>query len=144
MLPALVMAALLVVLTAQNMLAVSFSISGTPFTVTATELDGRGFEQSECSTRRCSRCCPAKLHHLCQSVTLGGLTLRITAGQHPGQRDRPGPGDDPPATESDPAWEAPPEPDQREPGHQRRRHHDAVSARSRRPGSRSTPESGWT
>ncbi|HEX9067079.1 MAG TPA: DUF6230 family protein [Streptosporangiaceae bacterium] len=96
MLPALAIAAVLVVLTAQSVLAVSFSISGTPFTVTATELDGRGFEQFGVIDTSVLKVLPghsnqivltanairqAKLHHLCQSVTLGGLTLRITAGQ---------------------------------------------------------------
>src|SRR5215469_1534322 len=44
-LPASVLAGVLVILTAQSVLAVSFSISGTPFTVTAHDLKGQGFEQ---------------------------------------------------------------------------------------------------
>ena len=43
-LPAAVIAAILVVLTAQSVLAVSFSISGTPFVVKARQLKGQGFE----------------------------------------------------------------------------------------------------
>ena len=37
--------AVLMVLTAQGVLAAQFAISGVPFTVTATRLDGTGFEQ---------------------------------------------------------------------------------------------------
>jgi len=94
-LPALAAAAVLVVLTAQSVLAVSFSISGTPFTVTARQLRGRGFEQFGVLDTSVLKVLPghtnqivltanairsATLSHLCQSVTLGGLTLRITAG----------------------------------------------------------------
>lgn len=95
MLPAVAAAGVLVVLTAQSVLAVSFSISGTPFTVTATQLKGRGFEQFAILDTSVLKVLPghsnqivltanairqATLSHLCQSVTLGGLTLRITAG----------------------------------------------------------------
>jgi len=94
-LPALAVAVVLVVLTSQSVLAVSFSISGTPFTVTAKQLRGRGFEQFGVLDTSVLKVLPgntnqivltanairsAKLSHLCQSVTLGGLTLRITAG----------------------------------------------------------------
>jgi Family of unknown function (DUF6230) len=95
MLPALALAAMLVLLTAQSVLAVSFSISGTPFTVTARSLKGQGFEQFGVLDHSVIKDLPghsnqivltanairtATLSHLCQSVTLGGLTLRITAG----------------------------------------------------------------
>ena len=94
-LPALAVAVVLVVLTAQSVLAVSFSISGTPFTVTARELRGQGFEQFGVLDTSVLKVLPghtnqivltanamrsATLSHMCQAVTLGGLTLRITAG----------------------------------------------------------------
>ena len=93
--PALAAAILLVVLTSEAVLAVSFSISGTPFTVTARHLDGRGFEQFGVVDTSGLPVLPghakhivltenairsATLSHLCQSVSLGGLILRITAG----------------------------------------------------------------
>ncbi len=93
--PALAAAAVLVLLTAKSILAVSFSISGTPFTITATQLKGRGFEQFGVVDTSVLKVLPgrtnqivltanairsATIRNLCQSVTLGGLTLRITAG----------------------------------------------------------------
>jgi len=93
--PAAGAAAALVVLTAQSVLAVSFSVSGTPFVVTARELRGQGFEQFAVTDRSVLNVLPghasrivltanaigsATLTDLCQSVSLGGLTLRITAG----------------------------------------------------------------
>src|SRR5215470_1781758 len=95
MLPALAVVGLLVVLTSQSVLAVSFSISGTPFVVTAKELRGQGFEQFGVLDHSVLKVLPghtnqivltanairnATLTDLCQSVTVGGLTLRITAG----------------------------------------------------------------
>jgi hypothetical protein len=95
MLPCLAVAVLLVVLTAQSVLAVSFAISGTPFTVTAKKLHGLGFEQFGVLDHSVLSNLPghtneivltanairtATLTHLCQSLTLGGLNLRITAG----------------------------------------------------------------
>jgi uncharacterized protein DUF6230 len=95
MLPSLAAAAALVVLTAQSVLAVSFSISGTPFTITAKQLKGQGFEQFGVLDQSVLKVLPghtnqivltanairsATISHLCQSVTLGALTLRITAG----------------------------------------------------------------
>jgi hypothetical protein len=94
-LPSLAAAAVLILLTTQSVLAVSFSISGKPFTVTARELKGRGFEQFGVLDRSAPGGRPghtrqtvltvnairsAKITDLCQSVTLAGLTLRITAG----------------------------------------------------------------
>src|SRR5258706_6787267 len=93
--PALAAAAGLVVLTAQSVLAVSFSLSGTPFVVTARELRGQGFEQFGVLDHSVINVLPghanqivltangirtATLTDLCQSVSLGGLTMRITAG----------------------------------------------------------------
>lgn len=95
MLPAVAMAAVLVVLTAQSVLAVSFSISGTPFVVTARQLKGQGFEQFGVLDTSVLKVLPghtnqivltanairkATLSHLCQSVTLGAFTLLIRAG----------------------------------------------------------------
>jgi Family of unknown function (DUF6230) len=95
MLPALALAALLIVLTSQSVLAVSFSLSGTPFVVTAKELRGQGFEQfgvidhSKVSnlpghTNRivlaANAIRTATLTDLCQSVSIFGVTMRITAG----------------------------------------------------------------
>lgn len=94
-LPSLAAVAVLILLTTQNVLAVSFSISGKPFTVTARELKGRGFEQFGVLDRSALSGRPghtretvltanairsAKITDLCQSVALAGLTLRITAG----------------------------------------------------------------
>jgi Family of unknown function (DUF6230) len=94
-LPSLAAAAVLVVLTSQSVLAVSFSISGAPFTVTAKELRGRGFEQFGVLDHSALTGQPGHRHFrvlttnairsahitdLCQSVALAGVTLRITAG----------------------------------------------------------------
>lgn len=94
-LPSLAAATVLVLLTTQSVLAVSLSISGKPFTVTAKELKGRGFEQFGVVDRSAVSGRPgdarervltanairsAKITDLCQSVALAGLTLRITAG----------------------------------------------------------------
>ena len=93
--PALIAAVALVALTTQGVLAVSFSISGTPFTVTARQLKGQGFEQFGVLDRSARQASSghtnqigltanviksATISHLCQSVALGPLTLRITAG----------------------------------------------------------------
>ena len=95
MLPSLLAVAALVMMTAQSVLAVSFSISGTPFTVTAKQLKGQGFEQFGVLDTSVLKVLPghtnqivltanamrsATLSHLCQAVTLGAFTLRITAG----------------------------------------------------------------
>jgi hypothetical protein len=87
----------LVTLTANGVLAANFSISGMPFTVTATKLHGDGFEQyatldnmienspNEGDTGGqkvliVSAINSAELTRLCQSVSLGGAFLKITAG----------------------------------------------------------------
>ncbi len=95
MLPALALAVLLIVLTAQSVLAVSFSLSGTPFVVTAKELRGQGFEQfgvidhsklsdlpghSNRIVLAANAIRTATLTDLCQSVSIFGVTMRITAG----------------------------------------------------------------
>jgi len=89
----------LVALTANGVLAANFSISGMPFTVTATHLHGDGFEQyatldsmipnspNEGDTGGqmvliVSAINQAELTKLCQSVSLGGVNLKITAGDN--------------------------------------------------------------
>ncbi|WP_225095610.1 DUF6230 family protein [Streptomyces sp. CoH27] len=95
--PATLVAAGLAVFTAQGALGVQFAISGMPFTVTATSLDGNGFEQfggldnmADGSPNAgdsggqelivTSAIKDATLTKLCQSVDLGGINLLITAG----------------------------------------------------------------
>lgn len=87
----------LVVMTAKGVLAAQFSISGIPFTVTATQLQGTGFEQFATLDHMIpnspnagktggqlvlivSAIKSATLTNLCQSVSLGGEYLKITAG----------------------------------------------------------------
>ncbi|MFD5796062.1 DUF6230 family protein [Streptomyces diastatochromogenes] len=95
--PATIVAAGLAILTAEGALGVQFAISGMPFTVTATELNGTGFEQfggldnmADGSPNAgdtggqvlvvTSAIKNATLTKLCQSVDLGGTNLKITAG----------------------------------------------------------------
>jgi len=92
-----VAAVALVGLTAEGVLAASFSISGTPFTVTSTQLQGTGFEQFAALDNMpdnspnagdtggqivvvVSAIKNATLTNLCQSISLGGTNLKITAG----------------------------------------------------------------
>jgi hypothetical protein len=96
--PATLIAAGLMILTAQGALGVQFAISGMPFTVTATNLDGEGFAQfggldqmAEGSPNEgdtggqvlvvVSAIKKATLEKLCQSVDLGGTNLLIRAGE---------------------------------------------------------------
>ncbi|MFI8347360.1 DUF6230 family protein [Streptomyces sp. NPDC085596] len=96
--PATLVAAGLAILTAEGALGVQFAISGMPFTVTATELNGTGFEQfggldnmADGSPNAgdtggqvlviTSAIKSATLTKLCQSVDLGGTNLLIKAGQ---------------------------------------------------------------
>ncbi|MFE0346765.1 DUF6230 family protein [Streptomyces griseoluteus] len=96
--PATLVAAGLAILTAEGALGVQFAISGMPFTVTATELNGTGFEQfggldnmADGSPNAgdtggqvlvvTSAIKSATLAKLCQSVDLGGTNLLIKAGQ---------------------------------------------------------------
>jgi len=90
----------LVALTASGVLAANFSISGMPFTVTATNLHGDGFEQYatiDNMIENSPNCTPdngcqelvivsaineAQLTKLCQSVDLGPISLKITAGDN--------------------------------------------------------------
>lgn len=87
----------LVALTAEGVLAAQFSISGMPFTVTADRLDGTGFEQFATLDHMApgspnegdtggqvvvivSAIDSADLTNLCQSINMGGMHLKITAG----------------------------------------------------------------
>lgn len=94
LMPAVAALILLIVLTAQSVLAVSFALSGVPFTVTASQLNGQGFEQFGVSDHSNINDLPgggnhivlassairsATLSHMCLSVALLGVTLRITA-----------------------------------------------------------------
>jgi hypothetical protein len=89
----------LIALTATGVLAANFSISGMPFVVAATELNGQGFEQfATLDTTEegnpnladeggqkvliVSAINTATLTNLCQSVSLGGAYLKITAGDN--------------------------------------------------------------
>jgi hypothetical protein len=96
--------AALVALTANGVLAANFSISGMPFKITATKLHGEGFEQfatidnmvgadgSDPKSPQCtdengcqelvmvSAINKAELTNLCQSVDLGPIAMKITAG----------------------------------------------------------------
>ena len=91
--PAIFLAILLLILTAQSVLAVSLNISGRPFTVTAQVLHGRGFEQfgildhsairlpgEHRSPLAATAMRSATISHLCQSVNVGGVAMIITAG----------------------------------------------------------------
>jgi hypothetical protein len=83
--------------TAQGVLAEQFSVSGQNFTVTASRLEGTGFEQFATLDTMpdgspnagdtggqlilvVSAIDRAELSDLCQSISLGGTFLKITAG----------------------------------------------------------------
>jgi uncharacterized protein DUF6230 len=94
--PALVIVAILLVFIARGLIAVSFAVSGTAFTVTAdqvasngTDANGVGFYQfgvadfagNGTPIPQAENIIPsATITNLCQSVQVGPLTLRITAG----------------------------------------------------------------
>ncbi|MFD8595119.1 DUF6230 family protein [Kitasatospora sp. NPDC059646] len=97
--PACVTAGVLVTLTAQNVLATQFAISGMAFEVTADRLEGSGFEQFGTLDNMIENSPnagdtggqlfliqtvvkKASLTKLCQSVNLGGINLLITAGDN--------------------------------------------------------------
>lgn len=88
-LPAAVVAAVLIGLTAKGAVAASFAVSGQQFTVTANTLKGTGFEQYGSTYKESngkeqpvavSVIRNATMSNLCQSVKVLGVTLRITAG----------------------------------------------------------------
>jgi Family of unknown function (DUF6230) len=86
--PSLGVGGILVGLTASGVLASSISVSGQPFTVTASNLSGSPFAQYGAALPTAQGTKPVavsvigagKLTNLCQSVSVGGLTLRLTAG----------------------------------------------------------------
>jgi hypothetical protein len=87
--PAMAVAAVLVALTTEGVLAASISVSGSAFEVSSTQLKGTGFEQfggvvtdskGNQHPVAISAIKSASLANLCQSVSVGPLTLRITAG----------------------------------------------------------------
>lgn len=97
MIGSLALASTLVVLTAQGAIAAQFSISGMPFVVTAQKLDGDGFEQFATLDSMApnspnagdtggqvvvivSAVRSGELTSLCQSIDLGGVYLKLTAG----------------------------------------------------------------
>ena len=99
--PAVAIAGILVGLTAEGALASSISVSGQEFTITSDQLTGTGFAQFGGSLPNSSNgqtpvivstMKNATLTHLCQSVTVLGLTIRLTAGRrrHPGERHQLG------------------------------------------------------
>jgi len=87
--PAIAVAGTLVGLTAEGAIASSISVSGQAFTISASQLSGSGFEQfggavSESNGTQhpvmVSAIGNANLTNLCQSVSVFGITLRLTAG----------------------------------------------------------------
>lgn len=87
--PAGVVAGILIGLTAQGAIASSISVSGQEYLVTASQLTGTGFEQFGGTVNASghgtqpvivSAIHSAKLSNLCQSVKIGPLTMRLTAG----------------------------------------------------------------
>ena len=87
--PAMAAAAVLVALTTEGVLAASISVSGSAFKVSSSELKGTGFEQFGGAVTdskggqhpvAISAIKSASLANLCQSVSVGPITLRITAG----------------------------------------------------------------
>ena len=97
--PAVVVAGALVGLTAKGVLASSISVSGQEYTVSASQLDGTGFEQfgtwipggqanvpdpagsgTNGTLVMESAMQNADLYNLCQQVTVGPFTLTLTAG----------------------------------------------------------------
>jgi hypothetical protein len=87
--PAVAIAGALIGLTAEGAIASSISVSGQEFLVTSSQLNGTGFEQfggtvpGTSSTQHpaiISAIHHATLANLCQSVTIGPVTLRLTAG----------------------------------------------------------------
>ncbi len=93
--PVTALVVLLLMLTTQSVLAVSVSISGRPFDVTARLLNGQGFEQFGVRSHSVINDLPghtnqivlaatamrsATISHLCQRVNVLGVPMVITAG----------------------------------------------------------------
>jgi hypothetical protein len=86
--PALAVAGILVGFTAEGAIASSISVSGQEFLVTASQFNATGFEQFGGAVSNANGQQPviitamhnATIDNLCQSVTIGPVTLRLTAG----------------------------------------------------------------
>ncbi len=86
--PGALIAAALIALTAQGAIASSISVSGEEYLITATKLTGTGFEQYGGTIPGAAGNEPviisaihnATLTNLCQTVTIGPITLHLTAG----------------------------------------------------------------
>ena len=88
MVPAAVVAAALIGLTAKGAIAANISVSGKEYLVTATDLNGTGFEQFGSTVPQGTGSQPvavsaiksADLTSLCQAVSVGGISLILHAG----------------------------------------------------------------
>lgn len=90
--PAITIAGVLIGFTAQGAIASAVSVSGKEYTLTAQHLQGQGFEQfgGQIPVKRdgkqveqpviVSGMASAEITDLCQSVDLGPVTMRLTAG----------------------------------------------------------------
>jgi hypothetical protein len=87
--PSVAIAGTLIGLTAEGAIASNISVSGQEYLVTASQLNGTGFEQFGGIVAQTngtehpviiSAIHQATLDNLCQSVTVGPVTLRLTAG----------------------------------------------------------------
>ena len=86
--PAVIVAGALIGLTAEGAIASSISVSGEQYLITASKLTGTGFEQFGGQVAGTSGTQPviisaihsATLTNLCQSVSIGPITLHLTAG----------------------------------------------------------------
>lgn len=87
--PAGIIALVLIALTARGAIGASISVSGKEYTVTANQLTGTGFEQFGATAPKSggggvgvaeSAIRSAKLSHLCQAVSVGPMTLLLKAG----------------------------------------------------------------
>ena len=86
--PGALIAAALIALTAQGAIASSISVSGEEYLITASKLTGTGFEQYGGTIPGAAGSDPviisaihdATLTSLCQTVTIGPITLHLTAG----------------------------------------------------------------
>jgi hypothetical protein len=88
MVPAAVVAATLISLTAKGAIAANISVSGKEYLVTANQLSGTGFEQFGSAVPQGNGSQPvavsaiksADLINLCQAVSVGGISLILHAG----------------------------------------------------------------
>jgi hypothetical protein len=86
--PAVIVAGALIALTAEGAIASSISVSGEEYLITTSQLTGTGFEQFGGQVSGAAGTQPviisaihsATLANLCQSVTIGPVTLHLTAG----------------------------------------------------------------